>query len=191
MSRLTSVIPELAALESRQQLIRIPPELDIPVTERVKALIDTATFRRLARISQLGLVGLVYPAAHHSRLEHSLGVYHTALLFLQRLQHDKRFAQQVDAHAAEVFLVAALLHDIGHWPFCHPIEDMQLPNVPAHEAFAAKVLRKVKLQTSCCSCGTSPGRRLPRCYGARPWGITTRYSTACSPGRSTSTSWTI
>lgn len=145
MSRLKSAIPELAALESRQQLIRIPPELDIPVTERVKALIDTAAFRRLARISQLGLVGLVYPAAHHSRFEHSLGVYHTALLFLQRLQHDPRFEQRVVAHAAEVFLAAALLHDIGHWPFCHPIEDMGLPDVPSHEAIAARVLQQSEI----------------------------------------------
>ena len=47
--------------------------MDVPLTERVRQLIDTAEFRRLARISQLGLVSLVYPAAIHTRFEHSPG----------------------------------------------------------------------------------------------------------------------
>ena len=77
--------PELAALRSSRGLIRIPPELDVPVTPRVQRLIDTSPFRRLSGISQLGLVSLVYPAANHTRFEHSLGVYRMALLFLDRL----------------------------------------------------------------------------------------------------------
>ena len=63
-------IPEVAALDARRALVRIPPELDVPLTPRVRQLIDTAEFRRLARISQLGLVSLVYPAAIHTRFEH-------------------------------------------------------------------------------------------------------------------------
>ena len=54
------------------------PELDVPLTPRVRQIIDTAEFRRLAHISQLGLVSLVYPAALHTRFEHSLGVYRLA-----------------------------------------------------------------------------------------------------------------
>ena len=57
-------IPEIQGLDRRQQLIRIPQECDVPITPRVRQLIDTAEFRRLGRISQLGLVALVYPAAH-------------------------------------------------------------------------------------------------------------------------------
>jgi HD superfamily phosphohydrolase len=140
MSSLSQQIPELAALENRQRLVRIPPEMDVPVTPRVQHLMDTAEFRRLARISQLGLVAHVYPAAHHSRFEHSLGVYQVALLYVQRLQHDPRFTKSISQHDAEVFLVAALLHDLGHWPFCHPIEDLNLPDVPEHELFANSFL---------------------------------------------------
>ena len=66
-------IPEIQALDTRHQLIRIPPQVDVPLTPRVQALVDTPGFRRLAKISQLGLVSLVYPAAHHTRFEHSLG----------------------------------------------------------------------------------------------------------------------
>src|SRR5512137_928285 len=123
-------IPEVVALDTRRALIRIPPEVDVPLTPRVRQLIDTADFRRLARISQLGLVSLVYPAAIHTRFEHSLGVYRLALLYVKQLAHDERFARTVTASDVEVFIVAALLHDLGHWPFCHPMEDIRLPSVP-------------------------------------------------------------
>jgi HD superfamily phosphohydrolase len=73
-------IPEVAALRSGGSLVRIPPELDVPLTDRVRQIVDTPEFRRLGQISQLGLVGLVYPAANHTRFEHSLGVYRMALL---------------------------------------------------------------------------------------------------------------
>jgi HD superfamily phosphohydrolase len=94
----------------------------------------------LAQISQLGLVSLVYPAANHTRFEHSLGVYRNALLFLTRLAHDDRFAAVVRPADGELFLLAALLHDLGHSPFCHPIEDLSLPQVPQHELFANSFL---------------------------------------------------
>lgn len=138
-------IPEVAALDASRDLIRIPPDLDVPLTHRVRQVIDTAEFRRLARISQLGLVSLVYPAAIHTRFEHSLGVYRLALLYLKRLAHDERFAAAVRPADAELFIVAALLHDLGHWPFCHPIEDIHLPGVPTHELFANSFLLEGEL----------------------------------------------
>lgn len=133
-------IPEVAALDAPQGLVRIPPELDVPLTPRVRQLIDTADFRRLAHISQVGLVSLVYPSAQHTRFEHSLGVFRLALLYLKRLARDERFESAITREDAEVFLVAALLHDLGHWPFCHPIEDIRLPSVPHHELFANSFL---------------------------------------------------
>jgi len=133
-------IPEVAGLDTHRGLIRIPPELDVPLTPRVRQLIDTGEFRRLARISQLGLVSLVYPAAIHTRFEHSLGVYRLALMYLRQLSHDERFVEAIRPADAELFLVAALVHDLGHWPFCHPIEDMRLPSVPQHELFANSFL---------------------------------------------------
>lgn len=133
-------IPELASLDAPASIIRIPPELDVPLTDRVRALIDTPEFRRLAHVGQLGLVNLVYPGASHSRFEHSLGVYRLALLFLRQLASDERFVETVSPQDAELFLVAALLHDLGHWPFCHPIEDMNLLSVPRHELFANSFL---------------------------------------------------
>ncbi|HUT14121.1 MAG TPA: HD domain-containing protein [Thermoguttaceae bacterium] len=138
-------IPEVAALDARRAMVRIPPELDVPLTGRVRQVIDTAEFRRLARISQLGLVSLVYPAAIHTRFEHSLGVYRLALLYLKQLAADERFAAVVTAADAELFIAAALLHDLGHWPFCHPLEDIRLPSVPSHELFANSFLLEGEL----------------------------------------------
>ena len=135
-----AAIPEIQGLDTRRHLIRIPQELDIPLTPRVQQLIDSAEFRRLSQITQLGLVSLVYPAAHHTRFEHSLGVYRMALLYLKQLAHDQRFSKAISRHDAEVLIVAALLHDLGHWPFCHPLEDIQLPGVPTHEMFANSFL---------------------------------------------------
>src|SRR5580658_6265101 len=105
-------IPEVAALDGRGGLVRIPPELDVPLTPRVRALIDTSEFRRLAHISQLGLVSLVYPAAIHTRFEHALGVYRLALMFLRQLSYDERFSAAIGPADAETFLAAALLHDL-------------------------------------------------------------------------------
>ncbi len=138
-------LPEVAGLDARHSLIRIPPELDVPLTPRVRRIIDTPEFRRLGRVNQLGLVSVAYPAATHSRFEHSLGVYRLALLFLKQLAHDPRFAAVVDASQAEVFIVAALLHDIGHWPFCHPIEDLHLSDVPKHEDLARRYVLRGEL----------------------------------------------
>lgn len=133
-------IPELARQEANGGLIRIPNEQDVPFTPRVRALVDTPEFRRLSQISQLALASRVYPGATHTRFEHALGVFHNAVRYLWQLGADERFAATVDVHLAEVLLVAALLHDVGHWPFCHPIEDMELEGLRAHESFAAELL---------------------------------------------------
>ncbi len=140
MSNELLTIPEIAGLESGRDLIRVPTEQNVPFTPRVRALVDTAEFQRLGEIAQLGVVARVYPGAKHTRLEHALGVYHNALRFLRQLATQRRFREMVDRRSAELLIVAALLHDIGHWPFCHPIEDMDLDGMPPHEANASRFL---------------------------------------------------
>ena len=135
-----SGIHELSGTGEQTGVVRVPVEQNIPFTKRVQAVVDTAEFQRLRQITQLALASRVYPGAVHSRFEHALGVYHNALQYLWQLGKDARFASIVSAHDAEVLIVAALLHDIGHWPFCHPIEDLALQNMPPHESFAAEFL---------------------------------------------------
>ena len=142
-------IPELVGLDSYTASIRIPPELNVPLTDRVRRIIDTAPFRRLARISQVGLVSLVYPAARHTRFEHSLGVYRLALLILKRLSHIPEFVNRVTQRDAEKLIITALLHDVGHYPFCHLIEDIRLEgpsgDLPHHEELAVNFIGQNEL----------------------------------------------
>jgi HD superfamily phosphohydrolase len=77
-------------------------------------LIQTAEFQRLHDIKQLGLAYLVFPGAHQTRLEHSLGTYHIARLMSSSLG--------LKEEVAETVMCAALLHDVGHAPFSHTLE---------------------------------------------------------------------
>ncbi len=140
------MIEELQRLGAAGRRVRIPPEMDVPLTSRVGRLLDTAEMRRLSRISQLGLVQMVYPGAMHSRLEHSLGVYRNSLLVLSVLHRLEGGSAPVGTRAAEAFVMAALLHDIGHWPFCHAIEDMRLTGLIRHEARVSRWLRGGELE---------------------------------------------
>jgi len=81
-----------------------------------EALLDTPPVQRLRRVSQLGTVVLVYPSANHTRFEHSLGVYHLADRALDCLSIAGQQAERVRA--------TALLHDIGHAPYSHNVEDL-------------------------------------------------------------------
>lgn len=146
---------ELDALRNPQRVIRIAYQQDVPLTKRIISLIDTPAFNRLTHLSQLGFVARVYPSAHHTRFEHSLGVYHLALRYLEHFLGFPDFAKSVTIVELETFVLAALLHDIGHWPYCHPIEDMRLPGIISHEQRATKIIceseisEKIESQWSC------------------------------------------
>lgn len=79
-------------------------------------LLDTPELQRLSSIKQLGLAHLVFPGAHHTRLEHSLGAFHMAFLIADTLELPDDEKQLVTC--------AALLHDIGHGPFSHTLESI-------------------------------------------------------------------
>ncbi|WP_122090279.1 HD domain-containing protein [Halalkalicoccus subterraneus] len=88
----------------------------IEVDGVARALLDTPEVQRLRHIKQLGTVSLVYPSANHTRFEHSLGVYHLACEALSQLGIEGRAAERVRA--------AAILHDVGHGPYSHNVEDV-------------------------------------------------------------------
>ncbi len=140
-------IPEIAGLDSRKSILRIPPEVDVPLTPRVRRLIDTAEFRRLASVRQLGFVSLVYPGAMHSRFEHSLGVFRLAAILLKQMAHDADFVRIVPTEACELFLLTALLHDLGHYPYAHLIEDLHL-GIPSHEEEISRFLLDPECEVS-------------------------------------------
>lgn len=109
---------------------------DIRISPAIDAIVRTDVFQKLGRIRQLGPVSLVYPSAVHTRLEHSLGVYHLSneiILSLLSRQETPFFTWE----GIHSFLVAALLHDIGHFPYAHSLKELALKQ---HEELAADLI---------------------------------------------------
>ncbi len=104
-------------------IIRDPLWNNIRVDARALRLIDTGVFQRLRYVRQLGLAYLVYPGATHTRFEHALGAYHLAGRTLALLEERGELAQ-VAADEREVVRAAALLHDVGHYPYSHALEEI-------------------------------------------------------------------
>ena len=104
-----------------------------PLAER---LVDTPAFQRLRHVRQLGWAFLVYPGATHSRFEHAVGAYHLAGVALARLDEAGALQGIGAAERAETRL-AALLHDIGHYPFSHALEELGIAN---HEALGQALI---------------------------------------------------
>ena len=86
-------------------------------------VLKTRPLQRLRRIKQLGFSDYVYPGATHSRLAHSLGVFHTARQ-LSGVVHDRLGGTEgrYQNRKAQIAVAAALIHDIGHGPFSHAFE---------------------------------------------------------------------
>lgn len=101
----------------------------------VKAVLDTSTFQRLRRISQLGLAQNVFPGATHTRFAHSLGAAYLASKAVTHLE--ERHSKKDIADARLEVIAAALLHDVGHGPFSHSFEQvlkgLKFPALPLHE----------------------------------------------------------
>jgi HD superfamily phosphohydrolase len=105
------------------EIIRDPLWNNIAVDPSAMRLIDTPPFQRLRYVRQLGLAFLVYPGATHSRFEHALGTYHLARRALSLL--DERGAlHAIPRELCLTVRIAALLHDIGHYPFSHALEEI-------------------------------------------------------------------
>lgn len=89
-------------------------------SELVFDLIEHPTFQRLRRIKQLGLSYLVFPGANHSRFEHAIGA---SYLMRQAITVLRLKGHEITDEEAEAVTVAILLHDIGHAPFSHVLEN--------------------------------------------------------------------
>jgi len=99
-----------------------------PIARRV---VDSVAFQRLRYIRQLGLAHLVYPGANHTRFDHALGVYHLITRALVSLGHTGAL-EALPAGDRELVPLAGLLHDVGHYPFSHALEEIEEPLVPGH-----------------------------------------------------------
>ena len=117
----------------------------------VKHLIDTTAFQRLRNIDQTGM-RILYPDAKHDRFGHSLGVFHLGSkavdALLKNFSQDKYWNISSDhkkvifwAKNKVLFLIACLLHDIGHAPFSHALEKLVLENsAQGEKSFTARLV---------------------------------------------------
>ncbi len=133
--------------------IRDPLWRDIRISPALMSLVDTAEFQQLHRIRQLGPTALVYPGATHTRFSHSLGVFHIARKLLQNLLL-RRDAPELSPEGVRAYLAAALLHDLGHFPYTHSLKSLPLLE---HEALTGRIVMT-----------GAPARRLRENLGVSP-----------------------
>ncbi|AFG38066.1 HD domain-containing protein [Spirochaeta africana] len=104
-------------------------------------LLYSEPFQQLNRIRQLGPTFLVYPGATHTRLNHSLGVLHMARRLIRTLiTHEA--APDLSLEGVKGFLCAALLHDVGHFPYTHSLKELPLKE---HEVLTGDIIRRMPL----------------------------------------------
>ncbi|HEU4782999.1 MAG TPA: HD domain-containing protein, partial [Ktedonobacterales bacterium] len=131
----------------------------IPLGALELDLIGTPEFVRLQGIKQLGFCYRVWPGATHTRFEHSLGVYYLMLRGLRALWAQDYAREQLRASETDLrtMLAAALLHDIGHYPFSHAIEELGYPIEP-HERIGRRIIEQGAVAEALARHGLSPQR---------------------------------
>jgi len=105
------------------EILRDPVWNNIRVDELTLELVDTEVFQRLRYVRQLGWTYLVYPGATHSRFEHALGTHHLSRRTLALLC-EAEDATTISEDEQAIVRSAALLHDVGHYPFSHALEEI-------------------------------------------------------------------
>jgi len=113
----------------------------IRVYDHELSIIDNPIFQRLRRIRQLSGAHLTYPAAQHTRFEHSLGVMHIASQAGNAL-NEKGILKPDDT---EILRLSGLLHDIGHGPFSHLFEEIIQERKISHEDFGREIILKSEI----------------------------------------------
>ncbi len=105
-------------------------------------IISHPVYQRLRNIHQMAFAHLVYPGAVHSRLHHSLGAYHLMCTAINEL---KSKAIEISAEEELGAKIAILLHDVGHGPFSHALENELVNNV-SHEAISRLLMEKLNIE---------------------------------------------
>lgn len=111
-------------------------------SELIFDLVEHPYFQRLRRIRQLGLTDLIYPGAIHTRFNHALGAMHLMGKILESLQLK---GIKISNEEFEASQIAALLHDIGHGPFSHALEETLLYQVN-HESLSFQFMKELNKQ---------------------------------------------
>ncbi len=112
--------------------------------ELIYDLINHPWFQRLRRIKQLGLTDYVYPGALHTRFHHALGAMH---LMQETLDNLKQKGIEISDEEYSAALIAILLHDIGHSPFSHALENVLISTID-HEEMSELIMEELNREYS-------------------------------------------
>ncbi len=104
-------------------------------------LVEHPWFQRLRNIKQLGLTSFVYPGANHSRFQHGLGALHLMDIAISTLRNK---GVVISSDEEEATYIAILLHDSGHGPFSHALEDSIISGI-THEDLSLLLMRKLNV----------------------------------------------
>lgn len=131
---------------------RDPLWKDITADDGIRGVISCTAVQKLDSIKQNGPAYHIYPGAVHTRLSHSLGVYHTGRqIMLSLLEKDP---SPFTYEGVRSFLIACLLHDIGHFPYAHSLKELSLRS---HEALAGElILSDAELRMAISKAGGRP-----------------------------------
>lgn len=102
-------------------------------------IVQHPLMQRLTRIKQLGMANVVYPAAQHTRFQHSIGAFHLMSEAILSLQQKGHFIFDSEAEAVEA---AILMHDIGHGPFSHVLENTLITGI-SHEEISLLMMEQI------------------------------------------------
>ena len=122
--------------------LRDPLWNNIMLSEGIKKILSSSVMQKLNKIKQLGPTYLVYPGATHTRLNHSIGVFHLAKKILRELVISPQ-CPDISYDGVVAFLCAALLHDLGHFPYAHSLKELPLID---HEVLTGKIILKKPLR---------------------------------------------
>ena len=123
--------------------IRLTGMSSLAVRKKFLPLIKSPEFQRLRYIYQLGLSHLVYPSATHTRFSHSLGTYSLAVQYANHLSSNYFFRFRYSKEEITLLQIYALIHDIGHYPFAHYLEELVVSDdlsINLHHEYYTKLI---------------------------------------------------
>ncbi|MBN2653263.1 MAG: HD domain-containing protein [Spirochaetales bacterium] len=133
--------------------VRDPLWKHIYLSKEILAIAGSAPFQKTARIKQLGPTFYTYPGATHTRMGHSFGVYEIARQILKAISRQDNSPDLSEAGMVS-FLDAALLHDIGHFPYTHSLKDLPLKD---HEVLSGEIILETEINQLIAAAGGNAG----------------------------------
>jgi uncharacterized protein len=115
---------------------------DVPVDKAVRTLLETAAMSRLKEMNPLGFALYAFPAAKHTRFDHAIGVYYLTRLTLKRIIDSGAYLEYRDVRAS---LAAALLHDIGRYPYATAVESIRLPDMLPRDEITRRLIEDTEI----------------------------------------------